>query len=380
MYGGVFGRSLARGAAGVMVMFALSLCWSPEADARKRRGPKMEAEVEAEAQPEPAAEAADDEPVQKPNKRRKPPKASADEEGEATEEETNVSKSASEPDESNETSPPTALELGVGGMALFRQLVWTADATAAGLGRYSLTPGPQAGIWLEFYPAAFATSGFAANVGLFARYDRGFGASSYTQAGGDVSTSYQGFVAGLKLRLPLGTFTPFGTIAYGNQTFRLAAEGTPADLPAFAYNFVRAGLGTRIKFTPSISLDVAGAFLVVTDPGSAPGQVASPTFFPRAKAYGFEAATSLYIHITGALGARVGINWRQYGLGFYPRAGDPASRMVTGAVDRYVVVWSGLEVALGRAGGELEEPDAEPPKRRGKKARAAEEEEEQEEE
>jgi hypothetical protein len=355
---------MTRAGAGIAVAIALSLAWSPAAEARKRRPPKMEkaddaenADAEAESTEEASAGVSEDQPKAR--------------------------KRASEPEEPAEATPPTALELGVGGKALFRQLVWTADGDAAGLGPYSLSPGPQAGVWLEFYPGAFATDGIAANVGLFARYDYGFGVTSRTQAGGDVSTKYQGFVAGLKLRVPLGTFAPFGTLAYGNQSFRLTAEGTPADLPAVAYNFVHMGLGARIKFTPSISLDVAGAFLIVTDPGSEPGQVASPAFFPRAKAYGIEAGTSLYIHITSALGVRVGVDWRQYGLAFYPRSGDAASRMVTGAVDRYVVAWSGLEVALGRGGGELDAPDADaeaeaeaepPPKRRGKKSRAADEE------
>ena len=126
---------------------------------------------------------------------------------------------------------PSALELGVGGMALFRQLVWTSDARAAGLGPYSLTPGPEAGVWLEFYPGAFATEGFAANIGLIARYDYGFGVTSYTPGGGDVGTKYQDFLAGLKVRIPLGTFTPNFSVAYGEQGFQLTAQGTPQDLP-----------------------------------------------------------------------------------------------------------------------------------------------------
>jgi hypothetical protein len=266
-----------------------------------------------------------------------------------------------EPDaesDTTETTPPNALELGVGGMALFRSLSWTADADAAGLGPYSLTPGPEAGVWLEFFPAAFATDGFAANIGLYARYDHGFGASTKTQAGGDVATTYEGFVGGLKLRFPLGTFTPFASLGYGNQSFRIAAENSPADLPGVAYSFVRIGAGTRVQFTPDVSMDVGLAYLPVTDPGSAPGLVASPTFFPRAKAYGVDFGASVHIHLTSAIGLRGGLDWRQYGLAFYPRTGDPATRLVKGASDRYIVTWVGLEVSLARGGGKLEAPAA----------------------
>ena len=41
------------------------------------------------------------------------------------------------------------------------------------LAPYSLSPGPEASAWLEAYPAAFATDGFAANIGLFGSFDYG---------------------------------------------------------------------------------------------------------------------------------------------------------------------------------------------------------------
>ena len=84
--------------------------------------------------------------------------------------------------ESSESrTAPTALEIGFGAKALFRQLVWTADADAAGLGPYSLSPGPQTGAWLEFYPAAFGSSGFGANVGIYGSLNYGFGVSTTTR-------------------------------------------------------------------------------------------------------------------------------------------------------------------------------------------------------
>jgi hypothetical protein len=358
----------------------LPLLWSSLAEARKRAPIKMDSDA-AEGSDEPDEEVAE-KPARKKGKKEKPKseesESSEEAAGDGSEEETKVSKRADDADDAPSDLPaPNALELGVGGMAMFRHLVWTSDAAGTGLAPYSLAPGPQAGLWLEFYPAAFATRGFASNIGLFARYDHGFGVSSYTPSGGDVATKYQGFLAGLKLRIPLGTFTPYGTLGYGNQGFRLAPENSPSDLPSVAYSFVRMGLGTRIRFSPSVSLDVAGHFLAVTDPGSEPGQVASSTFFPRAKAVGFELGTSLYVHITSAIGARVGLDWRQYGMAFYPQAGDRATRMVTGAVDRYIVLWSGIEVALGGGGEQAAADEDEPPisKRRGKKKPAADEEE-----
>src|SRR6187551_104763 len=104
-----------------------------------------------------ASEDAPATPVKKRPKMESDSTAEGDGDADAT-----VSKKGSSAD-AEETSAPsalTALEVGFGAKALFRQLSWTADARAAGLGPYSLTPGPQTGGWLEFYPAAFGSSGF----------------------------------------------------------------------------------------------------------------------------------------------------------------------------------------------------------------------------
>ena len=277
--------------------------------------------------------------------------------------------------------PPAALELGVGGMALFRQLAWTSDARAAGLGPYKLTPGPAAGVWLEFYPASFATGGFVANLGLFVRYDYGFGVSTTLANGADVGTKYQDFLAGLKLRIRSGRSPPISGWPSGEQGFRLDPQGTPQDLPAMDYTFVRIGAGTRVQFTPAVEMDVDGAFLSVMDPGSAAGQVASAAFFPRAKAYAIDFGASLAVRITSAIGVRAGANLRQYGLSFQPQSGD--ARFVSGAVDCYIVAFAGMEVVLdGQRPGPVtsseeapEEGEAPPPKRRAKAAESDEEQE-----
>jgi hypothetical protein len=281
---------------------------------------------------------------------------------------TKVAKRAAAPASQEEPSEGpavagTALEVGLGGAAMFRNLVWTSDGAAAQLGPYSLSPGPEAGLWLEFYPAAFVTSGFASNVGLYARYAYGFGVTSKLQSGVDASTSYQDFVAGIKVRLPLGTFTPYGTVSYGEQQFSVAPQGAATDLPAMDYSFVRIGLGTRIQLSPMVGLDVGAAFLAVTNAGSGLNQLASLSYFPQTAAYAGEAGTSLSFRLTSKVGARIGGDFRQYGMAFHPQAG--AARQVTGAVDRYIVAWGGLEVLLdGLGGGTTDDEPAHTPKRR----------------
>jgi hypothetical protein len=265
------------------------------------------------------------------------------------------------------TGPLSALEFGLGGKAMFRSLAWTADGASAGLGPYSLTPGPETGLWLEFYPAAFGSNGFAANVGLFGRFDYGFGVATTLANGMDAATKFRDFMAGLKVRIPMGTFTPNLSVAYGQQVFEIAQQNTMADLPQLAYAFVRPAVGTRIAFTPTVGLDVTAGYLAVLDPGSGADHIRSARFFPKATSYGIDASASVAFKLTGSIGGRVGADWRQYGIALNP---DSNTRKVAGAIDRYVVAWAGLEVVLdgsGSAAGGDDEP-VKPAKRRRRHA------------
>ena len=266
-------------------------------------------------------------------------------------------------DESDDASPAPALEFGIGAKALFRQLAWTSDARAAGLGPYSLTPGPETGAWFEFYPAAFGTSGFAANVGLFGRLDYGFGVATTLANTMNVATKFRDFMAGLKVRIPLGMMIPNVSVAYGQQTFEIAPAMSTLDLPKVAYSFIRPALGTRVVFAPGVALDLAAAYLMVIDPGSGAGYVKGANFFPNAKALGFDLSASLAYRISGAIGARGGVELRQYSL----TMNDSTAPTVGGAVDRYITMFAGIEVVLdgqGAAAGDDEEPKPSKRKRR----------------
>jgi hypothetical protein len=277
-----------------------------------------------------------------------------------------VEAKASQPEEGEGGTPVgSALEFGLGGKALFRNFVWS-GGTAVGLGPYALTPGPETAAWLEFYPAAFGTTGFAANVGLLARLNYGFGVATTLANGDVVATTFRDYLAGLKIRIPLGTFIPNLSLAYGQQLFQIDQQQTGNDLPKLAYSFVRPALGARVMFTPTVSLDLAFGYLAVLDPGSGADHIRSSRFFPNTTSYGIDASASLGIRLAGAIGARAGLDWRQYGLALNP---DASTRNVRGAVDRYITVWLGVEVVLdglGAAGGD--DDDAKPSKRKRRRA------------
>ncbi len=233
---------------------------------------------------------------------------------------------------------------------------------AAGRGNYSLSPGAEAGLWLEVYPAAFSMSGLAANIGVFAHYAHGFGTTSSTPGNGSVATAYQDFLGGVKLRFPLGMLTPNVNLAYGRQSFQL--NGTNAAvIPAVSYGFLRVGGGTRIQFTDVVSADAGIAFLSVSGAGSG---ITAATQWPQTKAFGVDLGASMAVRLASAVSLRAGVDFRQYSLAFHPGAGSP---QVTGAVDRYTVAFVGLEVSLDgrcddayRSGGRAcrESPSAKP--------------------
>jgi hypothetical protein len=278
-------------------------------------------------------------------------------------------KAKSAPEKAEAEGPsgaPFALKIGVGGRALFRQLRWTDDGGA--LAPYTLSPGPEVGAWLEAYPAAFATDGFAANIGLVGRFNYGFGASSKTPAGQTLTTKYQDFLVGLKIRIPLGMVLPYVQGAYGMQKFHL--EPADATRPNFNYGLVHAGGGALFQVTPELDIDVGAGFVYVMNPGSSAGEIKAPTLYPRAAANGVDVSLSVGYRIINMIGVRVGGDFRQFGIATGWRTGDAAIR-AGGATDRNITVWGGVEVvfdAMG-GGGETESaPDKKPAAKPKKKS------------
>jgi len=255
---------------------------------------------------------------------------------------------AKEAESEGEGGAPFAMRFGVGGKALFRSLTWS-EANGA-LAPYSLSPGPESGVWIEAYPAAFATDGFAANVGLFGNFNYGFGASSKTPGGQTLTTKYQDFLAGLKVRIPLGNVQPYLAGAFGQQKFHLEPAATDNSRPNFNYTVIHAGGGARIQFTPSVDADVGAGFLIVRNLGSGAGEVASPAFYPSAAAYGIDATLSVGIRLASMVGVRLGADLRQLGVSLHWQNTDTGPK-AGGAVDRYIGAWAGLEIVLDGVGG-----------------------------
>jgi hypothetical protein len=348
-------------------------------------GAKTKAAIAEEAPP-PEEEEASPPPPPEPRKKSKkaaraeaesttePAPGKAGQEGEA---ESKPSRGAEGGPAEDEGSSPArtavgpALTLGVGGRALFRRLDWNQDI--ARVPPYSLSPGPQASLWLEAYPAAMFSKGFAGNVGVFGDFNLGFGVSSTTTDGAKLTTKFQNFLGGVKVRLPVNAFTPYASLAYGAQSFSLeSSNGTASVVPSVAYKFLRVGLGTRVAIGSIAALDVGAAYLLVTDPGSKAGEIKSQDFFPNTKANALDVGVSVSYRLMKRVGLRAGVDFRQYGLDLKVTPQSPL--IVGGATDRYITAGAGVEIMLdglgggGAAAGEDHEAEAEPPPTTKKKA------------
>jgi hypothetical protein len=297
---------------------------SDEASSDEKPAPKPAIEEEAEEKkpPPPAPEPEEEAAAKKPPKPKPEPKAEAEGEGGLV-----------------------ALQIGVGGKALFRKLRWTDTTT---LVPYSLSPGPEASVWFEAFPAAFASDSFAGNIGLYGHFNYGFGASSKSGTT-TLTTKYRDWLAGLKVRIPFGTFIPYIMVGYGMQLFHL--EPPAPDRPNFNYTFVQAGAGARIQIAPTIDVDIGGGYLHVLSPGRQAGEVESPPLYPRATALGFDVTLSIGVRFTNMIGIRVGGDFRQFGLATHWRSTDTGVAQAGGAEDRYFSGWGGLELVLDGVGG-----------------------------
>ena len=133
-------------------------------------------------------------------------------------------------------------------------------------------PDPRSGRGWRRIPAAFATDGFASNIGLYGSFNYGIGAQSKLPSGMMLTTKYQDFLAGVKVRIPVGTIIPYVAAAYGMQKFHLEPADPAGTRPNFNYAFIRAGAGARAQFTPSIDMDLGAGYLYCHRPGLASGR------------------------------------------------------------------------------------------------------------
>jgi hypothetical protein len=289
----------------------------------------------------------------------------------AAPEETVEKKAPSEPAEEGGAMGPRALELALGGGGFSRSLSYNQDIYGA-LRQYKLTLGPAVSVSVVAFPAAFATSGFVANLGVELNIEQAFAVTSSVPAnaagpfvnGATFGTVIYDRNIGARVRLPLSGGHELAVFAgVGQHAFSFKSSGGAdrgmLNIPDTIYNYVRVGADARFELPSGMTAGLGAAYRVVLNKGGQISEgplldqnnaVVATGFFPYLTVGGIEANAMLGYHITPSLQARFNVNLRDYFFNMHSTPADyNVNAIAGGAVDRYIGFNVGLSYVFGGA-------------------------------
>ena len=198
-------------------------------------------------------------------------------------------------------------------------------------------------VWTRWYPAAHFVRGVPAHIGLAASYEQGLGLTSEDSSGESYATSTSEWYAGLRGRLPLGPHEAGAQLTYGKHTFRVEDTAANPLVPNTSYEYVRLGIDGRLRVSRvSIGVELGHRFVMSA------GEIATRSWFPHAKASGFDAGVRAGFALVAGLEVVVGFDFRRYALSMNPEPGD--ANVAGGALDQYYGGWGGVAYRLDGAG------------------------------
>jgi hypothetical protein len=296
-----------------------------------------------------------------------------------------VARSAPAP-ESGDTGP-RAMELSIGMGGYSRNLSFNQDVQHQ-LRQYSLGLGPVLDLHGIWYPAAFSSGGFAANLGVELHIQQGFGITSTTPDGTTYDTKVHDYYGGGRLRFIVGSAHEIAlTAGGGEQAFAFVSQdgsGHLQDIPDTIYRYGRIGVDARFQIAPGVTLGVGGGYRYIFNRGGQisegaeiPYNTNAPHFFPYLTVGGVDFNGSLAYMVTPSLELRVAVGIKRYffNMNSTPRdQTDPSLKVAGGAIDQYVGGTVGLAYVFGGVPPGVspvsEEPSAEeaaPAKKKKKK-------------
>jgi hypothetical protein len=201
--------------------------------------------------------------------------------------------------------------------------------------RNSFVPGAR--VQGELYPAAFASKGFLANLGVGFEFDQTFGLK--VNAGGmQLPTTVRHFSVDARIRIPIGGGSVSLVGGYGQRTFNVQRGQTMLDLPNIDYKMFDPGLAFRAPLGPVSLFGEARALLM-----TGAGEIQTNASYGPGKVSAFEAEAGFEVEITRNFGVRlsgdfvvVGYDFNGKGALSSTRDQDPTTVDVGGAADRYI--------------------------------------------
>jgi hypothetical protein len=243
---------------------------------------------------------------------------------------------------------PVAFEIAAGSRAVHRTFDFNDplsnyNQAVAKPYSYTLPAGPVPFVELGLYPAAFATRGFAANIGLVARYEKLMGTKTAAADGSTFSTLGQQLEVGARGRLPLGAHEVGLSATYGKQAFHVSATdpgpGAGSTLPNVDYTFAGVGADARLRLAP-LELGAHVGTRFVFDTGSL-----GKNWFPTTKTTSIEAGVSVGYQLSSLFAVIAGADFLRYAFDFNPI--PPTNPLIAGgAVDQYISGFLALRVSI----------------------------------
>lgn len=292
-----------------------------------------EAEEKAEAKPEPKPEPP---PEVKPKEEAPPERRRLTKRrSEPTPQPVEKVEPEPEPEEkvskSSGPSALTALRVGVG-FKLFSRSFKIIDDIFGKVADYKLPLGPAVMAEVELYPAAFFTSGIAANIGLMGEFAYAFAINSRTADNSQFGTSAMAFKVLATYRIPISILTLQPIVGFSRQTYSISNGTTMTgstiprpNIPTALYNALEAGALFKLQVFGPLAIQVYGAYLALLSTGEL------AKLFPRSSGNGLDAGGALTVDLFDRLEIKLGASYTRYGFAMNPQVGD--TYVAGGALD-----------------------------------------------
>ncbi|MEP6653352.1 MAG: hypothetical protein ABJA82_08345, partial [Myxococcales bacterium] len=217
----------------------------------------------------------------------------------------NVVAAHAEPEESAAGPAQEALIASVGPRIVNRSLTYNQNLYNQ-TRNYKLAAAPELALNVDLFPMAFSGGGFLSNIGLTGNLDYLLPLVTTPVTGvGTYKTYALDWSIGVKVRFSFGAYL---TAAFGDQRYQLTKPNTGAAdvVPMVDYRYARIGGGGRFPLNAQFTLMANVAYLQVLSMG----QIATATYYPKAKAMGVEAGAAIGYRMTQSLEIQAGADIR----------------------------------------------------------------------
>jgi len=242
-----------------------------------------------------------------------------------------------------------AFRADLGGSVQNRSLSFTSRKFAQAPSTYTQKPTGGARVGLELYPLAFNSEGLGAGLGIAGFYDQTVGLSlqSAAQPGTKFSVTEHHYEVGPRFRVVFGhaptSISATIGVNYMNRTFSInrtaLGAGITIDVPDVAYKGFDPTLEFRLPLVERVAIVVGGEVILL----NSAGPIQNLDSYGQAKITGGSGMVGLDIQIARHIAfdlrgelTQVGYAFTGNGAMANNRDGDPTSKDVGGAADRYI--------------------------------------------